>query len=140
MRALVLVMCITWAEGCLIVDPDGPSCIGDFCHTDVGDILFYWEFELQNQSVTDDCALAGVTRVDTFVWDDAGNLEFQVLNRPCGDRGLELQTFMGGDYELELKAYCPTGLLTHHGVYSIPVYSGDNDYGFLALDYLGPCL
>jgi len=138
LAALVLAV-----PGCIIDDPLDP-CYGDCCYDDCGpyygDIGFWWSFELDDGSVTDDCILADVARVDTRVYDEWDDLEYTVLDRPCGDLGLVMTNFEEGSYYIELTARCNRGTTTHEALYDVWVEPGMNDYGDLMLDYLRPCM
>jgi len=135
LAALVLA-----APGCLIVDHEDPGCYGDYCGTEIGNFGFWWSFELDDGFVSDSCAVADVARIDVRVFDDYGDLEYAVLDRPCGDLGLDLIDFYTGYYELQLTGICPSGAVTHEGWYEFYVGPGDNELGVLVLDYLGPCI
>lgn len=124
-------------SACVVV-PD-EECYGD-CYPDYGTIGFYWDFELYDTSITDDCALADVARVDIRIYDEFGQLEYSKLDCACGDAGYDLYDFYPGFYELQLTAYCPLRSVTHESTYEIEVYSGSNDFGSLTLDYLSECI
>jgi hypothetical protein len=42
---------------------------------------------LGDGSLTDSCLRADVSRVDVRIYDEYGDLEYAVLDRPCGDMG-----------------------------------------------------
>jgi len=136
----LLAALILFAPGCLIVDHEEPGCYGDGCTTTIGNFGFWWSFELQDGSLSDSCAVADVARIDVRVYDDWGDLEYVVLDRPCNDLGLDLLDFYTGYYDLQLTGRCPLGRITHEGWYEVYVGPGPNELGVLSLDYLGPCL
>ncbi len=126
------------APGCFIEDHE-EDCYDD-CGPGNGDIGFWWTFELADGSVTDDCFMADVARIDTRVYDEYDNLEYTVADRPCEDQGLVMTNFDEGMYYLEMTAHCRSGITTHEGQYEIWVEPGNNEYGDLVLDYLRPCM
>ena len=134
----LLATLVMMAPGCLIEGPD-EHCYGDYGPGN-GDIGFWWNFELADGSVTDDCFTAEVARIDTRVYDDCDNLEYEVEDRPCEDLGLVMTNFDEGMYYLEMTAHCRSGITTHEGQYEIWVEPGNNEYGDLVLDYLRPCM
>lgn len=131
---------VLMAPGCLIVDHEDPGCTGDHCGTQIGNIGFWWSFELSDGDVADSCVVADVARVDVRVYDEWGELEYAVLDRPCGDLGLDLTNFYTGYYELQVTGRCNLGYVTHEGWFDFYLGPGDNELGVLVLDYLGPCL
>lgn len=135
----ILTGLMATAGGCLITDHEHIDCYGDYCGAGIGTIGFWWSFELPDGSVTDSCSLADVARVDVRVFNDRGDLEYLVPDRPCGDLGLDLFDFVSGWYGLQITGTCPSGSITHDGYFDLWVGSGSNDFGVLILDYLGPC-
>jgi hypothetical protein len=136
--AILIGFCLAPAS-CLVVDHERVDCYGDYCDSEVGNIGFWWSFELPDGSVTDSCGLAEVARVDVRVYNDWGDLEFASMDRPCGDLGLDLFDFVSGWYSLQLTGRCNRGVITHDGYYDLWVGGGQNEFGVLVLDYLGPC-
>jgi len=134
LAALVLA-----APGCLIVDHEDPGCYGDYCGDPIGNFGFWWSFELADGSVSDSCDVADVARMDVRVFNDRGDLEYAVLDRPCRDLGLDLYDFRTGRYDLQLTGRCSLGSVTHEGWYEVYVDAGENELGVLVLDYLEPC-
>ena len=128
----------TLLQGCLIVDED-PDCIGDSCYAVDGDMAFYWDFELEDGSLTSSCATSEVARLDLEVFDEYGDSEFAVYDVPCESEGAILTNFLPGTYEIQLVGTCRTGEVTHEAWYELWVDSGANDYGTLTLDFLQPC-
>lgn len=128
------------ANACLVVDHESQGCYGTDCGSSPGNIGFWWSFELADGSTTDSCELADVARVDVRVFDSEGYQEFSVLDRPCGDLGMDLTNFDSGWYDIELTGRCPTGVVTHEGWFDEYIYPGENELGVLTLDYSGPCL
>jgi len=140
LMATLLVACAGLAgSGCLVVQHEHPSCVGSSCNLAPGSIAFYWSFALDDGSVSDWCDVAGVSWVDVYVYDAYGDIEFQALNRPCGDTGAIIDNFTPGLYDLDLVGICPSGTITHEGWWTIDIGPGYNDLGVLVLDYLAPC-
>jgi hypothetical protein len=126
-------------SGCVLIDHDH-DCYGDECGTQPGDIGFYWAFRLP-ETVTDSCLQANVARMDVRLFDQYGEgLEFEVLDRPCGDQGAVLTEFWPGSYVLQLSARCRDGELGFEGWFDLSVGPGYNEFGTLTLDPLGGCL
>jgi hypothetical protein len=136
----ILPVMLLLSPACLIVDHEGPHCVGDLCGTDLGDIAFYWSFEMWDGYVTDSCYDSEVAFIDVIIYDAWGDVEFEALNRPCGDLGAEIDNFYPGTYDLQLVAFCRSGMITHEGYWEMEIYEGYNDYGTLTLPYLGDCL
>ncbi|MBN2497815.1 MAG: hypothetical protein JXR96_24685 [Deltaproteobacteria bacterium] len=133
-----VVLAAACAPGCLVIDHEDPGCIGD-CDPGIGDIAFYWNFELESGELTDSCTRADVARVDIEVFDSYGDSEFAVYDTPCEGQGAILTDFLAGRYHLELVAHCRNGIISHEGWYDLRVDLGENDYGTLTLDYLRSC-
>ncbi|RME25328.1 MAG: hypothetical protein D6806_08020 [Deltaproteobacteria bacterium] len=126
-------------SACIVIDHEGSGCRGDLCWVDPGEITFYWAFELEDGSTTDWCDVADVARIDVTVYNDWGEVEFQALDRPCGDTGAIIDNFIPGTYTLNLRGICPLGVLTHEGWWTADVYPGINELGVLTLEYVGAC-
>jgi hypothetical protein len=141
-KLILLPALILLAPGCFWVDHNHHGCVGDQCGVTTGDIQFFWGFELAAGTTTDNCAVADVARIDLWIYNDLGNLEYSTSpDRPCGDLGAVITDFWPGYYQIEIEGICPTGAVTHQGVFDIEVYEGQiNDYGTLTLDYLAPCI
>jgi hypothetical protein len=136
----ILPVVLMLSPACIIVDHERPHCIGDLCGEDLGDIEFYWSFEMWDDSVTNSCADAEISRMDVYIFDSWGDLEFRAQDRPCEEMGAIIDNFYPGTYELQLTGICRTGLITHEGYWDIDIYSGTNDYDELVLPYLSDCL
>ncbi len=143
-KSILLFACLATGafifSGCIIVDHEDQGCYGDYCGEGPGNMGFWWSFELADGSVTDSCELADVSRVDVRVYDSDGYLEYSVLDRPCGDLGLDLTNFASGWYDIQLVGRCSVGTTTHEGWFNQYIYPGENELGVLTLDYLGPCI
>jgi hypothetical protein len=136
---LTLMLALALSSPACLIDNGHNDCYGDDCHVDSANFGFWWEFELGDGSLTDSCLRADVSRVDVRIYDEYGDLEYAVLDRPCGDMGLDLFDFYPGWYEIQLKARCGSGAYTHESWYDLWADAGENDFGVLTLDYLGPC-
>ena len=136
----ILPVLLLLSPACVLVDHEGSHCIGDYCGTDLGDIAFYWSFEMGDGYVTDSCYDSEVAFVDVIIYDAWGDVEFEALNRPCGDLGAEIDNFYPDTYELQLTAFCRSGTITNEGYWDMEIYEGYNDYGTLTLPYLSDCL
>lgn len=141
--ASILLACLLTSafisSGCMIVDHESPGCYGDECGLGPGNMGFWWSFELADGTTTDSCQMADVARVDVRVYDNEGYLEYSVLDRPCGDLGLDLTNFASDWYDIQLVGRCSSGTTTHEGWFNEYIYPGVNELGVLTLDYLGPC-
>lgn len=135
----ILPVMLLLSPACILVD-DGHHCVGDLCGADLGDIEFYWSFEMWDGRVTDSCYDAEISRMDVYIYDAWGDLEFRAEDRSCEDKGAIIDNFYPGTYELQLIAICRNGLITHEGFWEIEVYEDVNDFGVLTLPYLGDCL
>lgn len=136
----ILPVMLLLSPACLIVDHENPYCVGDLCGADLGDIAFCWSFEQWDGSATDSCYDAEISRMDVYIYDAWGDLEFRAEDRSCEDMCPLIDNFYPGTYELQLTAICRTGMITHEGYWEMEVYEDFNDYGVLTLPYLGDCL
>ena len=141
--AILIPLVFSLLSGCVVVDPDLDPCLDGSCigvtYTGMGNLGFYWAFEQPDGSVTDSCRLAEVSSVDIRIYTAWGELEYAALRMPCSDLGAIITRFKTGDYQLELTALCPSGAITHEALYEVSVFSGENEFGSLVLDYLAPC-
>jgi hypothetical protein len=134
-----LLASLVGGAGCVFIDP-GHDCYGDSCGTVPGDIGFYWSFELPEGGRTESCLQAGAARMDIRLYDQYGErLEFEVVDRPCGDQGAILTDFWPGSYVLQLAARCRDGGVGYVGWFDLWVGSGFNEFGTLTLEPRGGC-
>jgi hypothetical protein len=131
---VILALTTTTFSACIMVPED--ECFDGDCQTAYGSIGFYWDFELYDTSLSSDCVLADVARVDIRIYNEYGNIEYSKQDCPCVDAGYDLHDFYPGVYEIQLTAYNPLRYLTHESRYEIEVYEGANDFGTLTLNYL----
>ena len=139
-KMLSVLAVLTLAPGCILVDEHHhPGCVGEECITSTGDMLFYWAFELVDGTVTDQCDLAEISKVDIYIYNGYGDLEFSAIDNPCGDLGAIIYNFLPDVFTIDLQAVCTTGRFTHSGQWTVDLYEGSNDYGILTLGYDDLC-
>jgi hypothetical protein len=140
-KVLTVLMLLTAAPGCILVDEHHhPACVGEGCVVSTGEMLFYWAFELADGTVTDQCDVAEIAKVDITIYNGFGDLEFSAIDNPCGDLGAIIDNFLLDTYTIELQAMCTTGRFTHSGQWTVDLYEGSNDFGTLTLGYDSACL
>lgn len=140
LSCLMLPVLFMMTPACFIVDEDPYyDCIGDECYVELGDIEFFWDFELDDYGNVGLCYESEVATVDVTIYDEWGDVEFRALDRPCEDLGAIIDNFRPGTYDIRLVGVCRSGAVTHEGWWTIDVYSGINDFDYLTLTYLGPC-
>lgn len=139
LSCLMLPVLFMITPACIIVDDDHHHCVGDDCYVDLGNIEFFWDFELGFSGEVGLCYESEVAAVDVYIYDEWGDLEFRALDRPCEDTGAIIDNFYPGTYDIQLVGVCRSGAVTHEGWWTVDVYSGVNDFDYLTLSYLGPC-